>query len=103
RLHRAVIRDYATRISRYHEERDALEATFLAEAAEMYERYQSASQQERAEPLAAFTATCFQRAAEATARWTEVVSSTPIQNRLPLLFSAAWNILDGQAGFEMGA
>jgi secernin len=97
RLHRAVIRDYATRLPLYHEERDALEATFLTEAAEMHERYQNVSEQERAEPLAAFAASCYQRAAEATARWTQAVASTPIQHRPPVLFSVAWNILDRQA------
>lgn len=96
-LHRAVIRDYATRLPVYREERDALEETFLAEAAEMYERYHSMDEQERAGPLAAFTADSFRRAAEATARWTRAVASTPVQHRPPVLFSWAWDILDRQA------
>ena len=96
-LHRAVIRDYATRLPVYREERDALEETFLAEAAEMYKQYHSMDEQERAGPLAAFAADSFRRAAEATARWTRAVASTPVQNRQSVLFSWAWNILDRQA------
>ena len=99
RLHRAVIRDYATRLPLYRDERDALEATFLREAAEMYDRYRGISAEERAEPLGTFTASCFERAAKATARWTEAVSSAPIQRRPPRLFSRAWDGFDKQAGF----
>ncbi|UCC63360.1 MAG: C69 family dipeptidase, partial [Anaerolineae bacterium] len=69
RLHRAVIRDYPTRLPLYQAERDALETAFLSEAEEMYGRYHQVSDGERAEPLAAFTASCFERAAGATARW----------------------------------
>jgi len=98
RLHRAVIRDYATRLPLYREERDALEAEFLSEAAEMYEKYWGAGE-ERAEFLATFTASCFERATEATARWTETVTSAPVQRRPPRLFSMAWNRFDRQAGF----
>ncbi len=60
RLHRAVIRDYATRLALYQADRDALEATFLGEAAEAYEDHHQASAQERAAPLAALTASCFE-------------------------------------------
>ncbi len=101
RLHRAVIRDHATRLPLYQDERDALEATFRREAAALYEQVRSASQQERAQALAAFTASCFQRAAEATARWTETVSSTPVRQRPPLLFSVAWDRLNKQAGLSL--
>jgi len=100
RLHRAVIRDYAARMSLYRGERDELEEAFLGEAAEMYERYRGVSAEERAEALSDFTASCFDRAAEATARWTEAVSSTPVQHRQPRLFSMAWNRFDRQAGIK---
>jgi len=99
RLHRAVIRDYPTRLPLYRGERDALEAAFLSEAAEMYNKYRGASAGERAAPLTAFTASCFERAAKATAHWTEVVSSAPVQHRPPMLFSMAWNRFDKQASF----
>jgi len=98
RLHRAVIRDYAARLPIYRDERDALEATFLREAAEIHERYRGASADERAEPLAAFTASCFERASEATARWTKTVTFVPAR-RSPVLFSIAWDKFDTQAKF----
>jgi secernin len=97
RLHRAVIRDYATREPLFRDERNALEAAFLREAAELYERYHKASDGERAGSLAAFTASCFERAAEATPRWFETVSSAPVQRRLPRLFALAWDRFDKQA------
>jgi secernin len=103
RLHRAVIRDYATRMPLYRDERDALETAFLNEAAEMYDRYRGASVAERAVPLAALTRVCFERAAEAAARWAEVVSSAPVQHRPPRLFSVAWDRFDQQAGFVVQA
>jgi len=51
RLHRAVMRDYATRVPLFRDERDELEAMFLREAAEMFETYREASDEERAGPL----------------------------------------------------
>jgi secernin len=99
RLHRAVVRDYPTRLPLYQAERDALETDFQREAEEMYGRYRQVSTGERAGPLAAFTASCFGRAAGATARWAGIVSSTAVQHRPPRLFSMAWNILNRQAGF----
>jgi secernin len=99
RLHRAVIRDYPTRLPLYREERDHLEATFLNEAAAISRRYDGLDDAERAGPLATFTAGCFERAAEATERWTEAVSSAPPQHRPPRLFKWAWDILNRQAAF----
>jgi len=77
RLHRAVIRDYPGRLPLYRPERDALEASFLSEAADIYQQYRDLGNSDRAQPLGAFTASCFERAAAATARWTERVSSVP--------------------------
>ncbi len=98
-LHRAVIRDYAARMPLYRGERDALEAEFLSKAAGMRAKYRGANEEERAEPLVAFTASCFERAAEAAARWSESVSSAPVQRRPPRLFTMAWDKFDQQAGF----
>jgi dipeptidase len=98
-LQRAVIRDYATRMPLYRAERDALEATFRGEAREIFERWREASPAERAEPLRASTASCFARAKEAEARWTQAVSSAPVQHRPPLLFTVAWNGFNKEAGF----
>lgn len=99
RLYRAVIRDYATRLPLYRGERNALEETFLREAAELYEKYHAVSTEERATTLRDFTASCFARAMEATECWTEVVSATPVKHKAPLLFTLAWNGFNKAAGF----
>jgi len=100
RLHRAVIRDYPGRMPLYREQREVLEASFVIEAEEMRASLRGAGEKERASRLAAFTASCFDRAADATARWTESVSAMPVKKRPPLLFSLAWDILNRQAKFE---
>jgi len=87
RLHRAVIADYATRLPVYREERDALEQQSLAES-----RSQSSS-----EERSAFSAECFQRAAEATHDWTEAVLSTPVRQSPPFHHDLAWARHDRQA------
>jgi dipeptidase len=99
RLHRETIRDYATRLPVYDQERNALEAAFLSEAGGVYEQYRNTSDEERAEPLAAFTSDCFERAEEATARCIQAVSSRSVQHRPSVLFSVAWDILDRQARY----
>lgn len=98
RLQRATCRDYANRLALYRAERDALEATWLAEAREVYQRYRGVAGAERAEPLRAFTASCFARAAEATARWYAVVSAEPVRRQPPLLHALAWQRFDKEAG-----
>ncbi|MFC2015477.1 C69 family dipeptidase [Chloroflexota bacterium] len=96
-LHRAVIRDYSQRMALYRDERDALEARFLGEAAQACARYRGEGHAERARPLADVTRSCFERAKEATVRWTEAVLSTPVPRRLPSVFSLAWTRFDRQA------
>jgi dipeptidase len=98
RLHRAVIRDFPGRLPLYRQERDDLEASFLAEAADVYHQHRGLPVEERAQALDAFTASCFARAASATVRWTERVSSMPVRQRPPWLFARAWDIVDRQAG-----
>ncbi|MGB9880724.1 MAG: hypothetical protein ACPLRM_08180, partial [Anaerolineae bacterium] len=99
RLHRAVIRDYATRLPLYRSERNGLEQAFLSEEAEAYERYRGSSVEERVPALRAFTASCFARAREATERWAEMVSAAPVKHKVPLLFALAWNGFNKAAGF----
>jgi secernin len=101
RLHRTVIRDYPNRFPLYRGERDSLETAFLNEAEAIRKRSLGTSAGEQAQTLAAFTARCFDRAAKATGSWTEIVSSTPLRDRPPRLFSMAWSILDRQAGFDL--
>ncbi len=81
-LHRAVLRDYATRLPLYREERDDLEARFIRTATEL----QNSSPAERT----AFSAHCFAEADEATARWTAQVRAASIKQRPPLLYAIAW-------------
>jgi dipeptidase len=100
-LHRAVSRDYATRMPLYRAERDALEAEFRREADNLYQAYGQVSAEERSAPLAAFTASCFARAGEATADWRDRVLATPVVHRPGRLFSLAWNQADKQAGFSL--
>jgi secernin len=101
RLHRSVIRDYATRLPLYQEDRDSLEAAFLFEAAEIRRQCLDKDPDERAGPLVAFTAECFRRATSATARWTEAVASAPVVHRPPLLFARAWDRFNREAGFAV--
>jgi dipeptidase len=89
RLHRAVIRDFPTRLPLFAEERDALEADFLREAEKVTESLES-SPEPKQEQLAGFSRSCFERAAEATARWADRVAATPVRHRPPRLFSMAW-------------
>jgi secernin len=99
RLHRAVLEDYPTRLPLYRQDRDSLEAEFLAQAAEVYEKHRHAPAEERVEPLAAFTASCFEQASRATEEWTERVSAAEIQGRPSGLYRKAWQKFDEQAGF----
>jgi len=100
RLHRTVIRDYASRMPLYREQRDALEASFVIEADEMRAQLRSIPPSERPAQLAALTTSCFDRAADATSRWIKSVSSAPVRKRPPILFSLAWDILNRRARFE---
>jgi dipeptidase len=99
RLHRTVVRDYPGRMPLYREQRDALEASFVIEADEMRARLGSIPPAERCAKLAALTASCFDRAADATSRWTKTASSAPVRKRPSILFSLAWDILNRRARF----
>ncbi len=100
RLHRAVIRDYPTRMALYRAERDELEAAFRQEAQQTSAQYAHADPIERAAPLAALTASCFERAAQATARWSATVAAAPLRQRPGLPFRLAWDrFLAREAGF----
>jgi hypothetical protein len=85
-----VIRDYAARLSLYRDERDALEAAFVQEAA-------GEGSAAGVETQRAFTLSCFARAAEATSRWTAQVMAAPVVHRPSRLFALAWDLVDRQA------
>ncbi len=99
-LHRAVLEDYPTRLPLYRQDRDSLEAEFLAQAAEMCEKHRDVPIEERAEPLAAFTASCFERATSATEEWAKRVSAAEIKGRPSWLYRRAWEKFDSLAGFS---
>lgn len=89
RLHRAVLRDYATRLPAYRAERDALEAEFLRRE-EMLRG--------DADARADLVADCWRRAAEATARWTQAVLATPVRQPPSPLHRLAWAGFNRRAG-----
>jgi len=99
RLHRAVIRDYPSRMAAYRDERDALEASFLNEAAEVHRRCAEGNAADRCSSLRDFSESCFLRASDAISRWTETVAASPVRNRPPPLFTMAWNGFDKAACF----
>ncbi|HEY64415.1 MAG TPA: peptidase U34 [Caldilineae bacterium] len=90
-LHRAVLRDYVVRLSTYQEERDELEAKFIAAAME----HLDASADQRL----AFSTQCFAEAAQATERWTERVRSIRPRSRLPWHYALAWRRYNQRAAF----
>ena len=100
RLHRAVIRDYASRMAAFRHERDDLEGQFLKEAAQVAARCQGEDPEVCTEIQAAFTARCFGQASEATGRWAQKVTSLPVQKRPTRPFSLAWDSFDRKAGFR---
>jgi secernin len=89
-LHRATLRDYATRSAGYRDERDALERRFIQGALACREW-----------PLtqrADFAARCFAEADEAQARWIERVLATEPSTRQRLLYGLAWRNVNRDAG-----
>ena len=81
-LHRATLRDYATRIQLYRYARDTLERQFLTGA-----------EAHRDQPLAeraAYAGLCFAQADEAEADWAERVLANAPSSRLGLLYALAW-------------
>ena len=88
-LHRETLRDYATRIALYAEERDA-----------MQERFVQGALTHRNEPMeerAAFSVRCFAEANDAERRWTERVRSAPIKSKNGFLYESAWRTFNTEA------
>ena len=83
-LHRATLRDYATRAALYSDERDELEQRFIAGALTCANR-------------SAYTAQCFTEADQATRRWIECVRPADILTHQPVLHSLAWRKFNRQA------
>jgi secernin len=88
-LHRATLRDYATRIALYQVERDMLERRFVQEA----HAHIGGTPAERA----VYSAACFDAADRAEAEWTERVSRVDVARRPGFLYRFAWRKFNEQA------
>jgi secernin len=89
RLHRATLANYPACLAVYNEERDRLEANFLADADELG----------AADPVAraAFSADCFQQADAAEAGWLQRVCAVPPRRGRAIYYRRAWQTFDRQA------
>lgn len=83
-LHRATLRDYATRHILYQAERDELERRFIAGAFTCADH-------------AAYSAQCFAEADQATQRWIECVRPADVLTHQTVLYSLAWRKFNRQA------
>lgn len=81
-LHRLVLKDYRNRLNAYGPERDEMESSFIA-AVEALGPTDIVDRR-------ALTASCFEEARRATARWTEKVRTMDIVNPAPFLHKIAW-------------
>jgi dipeptidase len=90
-LHRAVLRDYTTRLPVYQAERDAMETRFLVGAADHREK--SVAERQK------FSARCFREADQATVHWLEQVVNTPVKNWLPRGYRRQLEKFDKDAGY----
>ena len=90
-FHRQVIRDYATRISIFKQDRDQLEESFIRNTLQVIDR----GHNERA----LFSKRCFIQSEEATRRWTEKVCEADLQSQYGRLYQAAWRDFNKKAGF----
>ncbi len=90
RLHRAVLRDYPTRLARYREERDALEAEILSDVKPYSVGARDLAPQARRSTLRELSADVLARARAATSRWIEAVQAEPVGLRWPTPYRLAW-------------
>ena len=98
RLHRATLRDYPTRHALYCEERDALEAKFVAEA-DGLRGVESLGYIDRRDAQTGLSQHCLDRAREAESEWiTRVLAAQPT-TYLPWFYRVYWNKQAKQAGF----
>lgn len=93
-LHRATLRDCATAIAVYRDERDALEGRFIADAL----AWRGKSLEERR----ALSARCFAEANEAEARWLERARASVQESYPGFLYGRAWRGFDREAKMEPG-
>ena len=102
RLHRATLRDYPLRQAAYREERETLEAKFIAEAKMLSVDPSPLDPLELTEALADLSRSCFQRAWEAIPDWVARAESVRPARRLPWLYRSYWRKQAHQCGFPSG-
>ncbi len=88
-LHRATLRDYATCLALYRDERDALEQRFIADAL--------ACREQPLEERIACSVRAFAQADEAEKRWTERVAVRAGTEYPGWLYASAWRRFDREA------
>lgn len=101
RLHRAALLDYAARLPLYQDERDGMEAAFVAEEKTFHERYGSAPVAEHDAAQAAFSRLCFDRARVAETEWTARVKAAPVRRPPNLFYRQYWHKQNQTAGLEI--
>jgi dipeptidase len=101
RLHRATLREYATRHSLYRAERDALETAWLDDVEKTRATLANHDPHDRRAELSALTARCFARARDAEERWLERVRTAQVRRSAPALFRLAWDRTNKAAGFPV--
>lgn len=89
RLHRAVLRNYGSRLATYQDERDEMETEFL-------ERSWSTAHEERGE----FMRECFDRADAALEEWLSRVKDVPARGWTRPLFRRRWRKQNEHAGLS---
>jgi len=93
-LHRSTLRDYPTMLAIYHDERDALEADFLANARDLADQ--------SADERAAFIAASFAKAEDALAQWSATVKETEPEKKMPRRYRKLWRKLTKESGYNFG-
>ena len=89
-LHRATLRNYATLIKLYADERDALERQFMEQAL--------AHRLRPLEERAAYAVACFTKADDAESRWLARVLAAAVKSQQNPLHALAWRGFNRAAG-----
>lgn len=101
RLHRAVIRDHASRLALYAPARDALEKALLAEIGRARAAAADRPAAERRRLLTEVARAAWDVAEDALARWTRIAEAGPIARRPGPLFRYHWRHLARRAQTPM--
>ena len=103
RLHRATLQDYPQRHALYGEERDALEADFLAQDRELRAHLGDLDPDGGSLAQADLSQRCFDCAREATSRWIGRMSTASRRRPLPSVYRSYWSQQSREAHFELAA